>query len=87
MSEKCGSFSDRNFLLILSIKKHCFLEKLISKYIKVLVFSFFGDIHQKKIPKNKTKTFITNDFIKQVQNIYIMEKISKSTCNLVKDVL
>ena len=49
MSENCGRFSDHTFLLILPPKKHSFLEKLIGEYIKVLVFSFFGDIHQNEI--------------------------------------
>ena len=37
------------FLLILPLKKYGFLERLIGKYIKVLFFSFFGDIHPKEI--------------------------------------
>ena len=37
------------FFIILPPKSHNFLGKLIGKYIKVLVFFFFGDIHQKEI--------------------------------------
>ncbi len=52
--EKCrflpGDFSTATFLIILSLKSAFFEKENINKrckWSKVLVFSFFGDIHQK----------------------------------------
>ncbi len=74
------------FLLIFAPKTHSFLEKLIGKYIKVMVF-FLLQGYPLEGDKHRIKTFNINNFAKQVKGIKKWKKISKRTCNLGKYML